>query len=202
MAPSARAEATTVPLSGGRPPTAGSSRAARGVPTILGLLTILGPAAMDLYLPVLPALAADLGASASAAQLTMTACLLGLALGQVVAGPLSDRYGRRRPLLAGLALFVIASAACAASASIAMLIGLRFVQGLAGAVGLVIAQAAGRDIYSGSRLTRYYGRIVVISGLAAIVAPVVGGQLAAVRVPRVSRCSCLLLMGAKLWSRR
>lgn len=150
----------------------------RGVPAILALLTILGPASMDLYLPVLPALARDLDASTSSAQLTMTTCLLGLALGQVVAGPVSDRYGRRRPLIVGLGIFVIASALCVLSTSAAVLIALRLVQGLAGAVGLVIAQAAGRDIYEGRQLTRYYGRIVVLSGLAAIIAPVIGGQLA------------------------
>lgn len=133
---------------------------------------------MDLYLPVLPALARDLDASTSSAQLTMTTCLLGLALGQMVAGPVSDRYGRRRPLLVGLGIFVIASALCVLSTSAAVLIALRLVQGLAGAVGLVIAQAAGRDIHEGRQLTRYYGRIVVLSGLAAIVAPVIGGQLA------------------------
>lgn len=159
-------------------PSARQAPVSRSVPAILALLTVLGPASMDLYLPVLPALARDLGASTSSAQLTMTTCLLGLALGQVVAGPVSDRYGRRGPLIVGLVIFVIASALCAFSTSAAVLIALRLVQGLAGAVGLVIAQAAGRDIYEGRQLTRYYGRIVVLSGLAAIVAPVIGGQLA------------------------
>ena len=159
-------------------PAPGAATVGRPVPLILALLTVLGPASMDLYLPVLPALARDLGSSTSSAQLTMTTCLLGLALGQVVAGPVSDRYGRRGPLIVGLVLFVVASALCALSTSVTVLVALRLVQGLAGAVGLVIAQAAGRDIYDGRRLTRYYGRIVVLSGLAAIVAPVVGGQLA------------------------
>lgn len=160
--------------------SSGAAAVTRGVPVILALLTVLGPASMDLYLPVLPALARDLGSSTSSAQLTMTTCLLGLALGQVLAGPVSDRYGRRRPLILGLVIFVIASALCAFSTSVAVLIALRLVQGLAGAVGLVIAQAAGRDIYEGRQLTRYYGRIVVLSGLAAIVAPVIGGPLATV----------------------
>ena len=106
----------------------------------------------------------------------------------MVAGPVSDRYGRRGPLIVGLVLFVVASALCAFSTSVAVLIALRLVQGLAGAVGLVIAQAAGRDIYEGKQLTRYYGRIVVLSGLAAIVAPVIGGQLAtAARLARLLR---------------
>ena len=170
---------TTASIAG--PDHTGASREPTGgrrVAVILALLVVLGPASMDLYLPVLPALARELGSSTSSAQLTMTTCLLGLALGQVVAGPVSDRYGRRRPLIAGLIVFVLASALCAFSDSVAVLIALRLLQGLAGAVGLVIAQAAGRDIYEGKQLTRYYGRIVVLSGLAAIVAPVIGGQLA------------------------
>jgi MFS transporter, DHA1 family, multidrug resistance protein len=158
--------------------TSATPAVSRTVPVILALLVVLGPASMDLYLPVLPALARDLGSSTSSAQLTMTTCLLGLALGQVIAGPVSDRYGRRRPLIVGLVTFVLASALCVFSTSVAALIAFRLVQGLAGAVGLVIAQAAGRDIYAGTQLTRYYGRIVVLSGLAAIVAPVIGGQLA------------------------
>ena len=147
---------------------------------VLAALTLLGPAAMDLYLPVLPTLARELAVPTSTAQLTMSMCLLGLAFGQVVAGPLSDRYGRRRPLIVGLVGFVAASLLCAVTDSSATLIVLRLAQGLTAATALVIAQAAGRDVYSGRSLTRYYGRIVVISGLAAIVAPVVGGQLAKV----------------------
>ena len=171
---------TATPIAGaGRlTPSPGATASSRRVSVILALLTVLGPASMDLYLPVLPTLARDLGASTSSAQLTMTTCLLGLALGQIAAGPVSDRYGRRGPLIVGLIVFVIASAMCAFSDSVAVLIACRLVQGLAGAVGLVIAQAAGRDIYQGRQLTRYYARIVVLSGLAAIIAPVIGGQLA------------------------
>ena len=145
---------------------------------ILAALTVFGPLSMDLYLPVLSNLATDLNTPTSAAQLTMTACLFGLAFGQLLAGPLSDRLGRRRPLIAGLLLYTAASLLCAVSTSIEALIAFRILQGLAGGVGLVIAQSAGRDIYEGTRLTRYYGRIIVLSGLAAIVAPVLGGLLA------------------------
>jgi DHA1 family bicyclomycin/chloramphenicol resistance-like MFS transporter len=133
---------------------------------------------MDIYLPALPALTDDLQATASAAQLTVSACLLGLAAGQLLAGPLSDRYGRRRPLLAGVVLFVAVSLLCALSPSVEALVAARFVQGVAGGVGVVIAQAAGRDLYSGGQLLRYYGRLTVLGGLAAIVGPVLGGQLA------------------------
>jgi MFS transporter, DHA1 family, multidrug resistance protein len=157
-----------------------SESGSRSLGAVLALLTIFGPISMDLYLPVLPALTRELGASTSAAQLTVTACLLGLALGQLVAGPASDRYGRRRPLLLGVAAFVSSSLLCAAAPTIATLVAAGFVQGLAGAVGIVIAQAAGRDLYSGGRLLRYYGRLTVLGGLAAVVGPVVGGQLAKV----------------------
>ncbi|MFT4186512.1 MAG: multidrug effflux MFS transporter [Micrococcaceae bacterium] len=141
-------------------------------------LTAFGPISMDLYLPVLPALTHELGTSTSTAQLTLTACLLGLGAGQLVAGPLSDRFGRRNPLLIGLTLYVIASALCAISPNIEILIAARLVQGLAGAVGIVLAQATGRDIYEGNALVRYYARLTVLAGLAAIVAPLMGGQLA------------------------
>lgn len=146
--------------------------------TLLLCLTIFGPLSMDLYLPVLPALTSDLDAATSVAQLTMTACLLGLAAGQVVAGPVSDRYGRRKPALVGIAAYGVMSALCAVSPSIEVLIAFRFLQGLAGAVGIVIAQAAGRDIYDGGALVRYYGKVSVVAGLAAIIGPLIGGQIA------------------------
>lgn len=149
----------------------------RPLATVLGLLTIFGPISMDLYLPVLPALTMALKSTTSVAQLTITACLLGLAIGQVVAGPLSDRLGRRMPLLIGVVAYTLTSVLCAVSPTAETLIIARFVQGLAGAVGIVIAQAAGRDVYSGGRLLRYYGRLTVLGGLAAIVGPVIGGQL-------------------------
>lgn len=152
----------------------------RSLAVVLCLLTVFGPISMDLYLPVLPALTTELDTTTSTAQLTITTCLLGLAIGQVIAGPLSDRFGRRKPLLVGVVAYIATSAACAASPTIEVLIAARFVQGLAGAVGIVIAQAAGRDLYSGGKLVRYYGRLTVIGGLAAIIGPVMGGQLAAV----------------------
>jgi MFS transporter, DHA1 family, multidrug resistance protein len=160
------------------PPKPGEAPRGRALGVVLCLLTVFGPISMDLYLPVLPALATDLGASTSAAQLTVTACLLGLAFGQVVAGPLSDRFGRRRPLLVGVVAYIVASALCAVAPTIETLVAARLVQGLAGAVGIVIAQAAGRDLFTGGRLLRYYGRLTVLAGLAAIVGPVIGGQLA------------------------
>jgi DHA1 family bicyclomycin/chloramphenicol resistance-like MFS transporter len=152
----------------------------RALAVVLSLLTVFGPISMDLYLPVLPALTGELRSATSTAQLTITACLLGLAVGQLVAGPMSDRFGRRRPLLVGVVAYVAVSLLCAASPTVETLVAARFVQGLAGGVGVVIAQAAGRDLYSGGRLMRYYGRLTVLGGLAAVVGPVIGGQLASV----------------------
>ena len=145
---------------------------------MLALLTICAPISMDLYLPVLPALTRDLGTSASMAQLTITACLIGLALGQVIVGPLSDRYGRRWPLLVGLSAFVLTTALCAMSPTIETLVLARLGQGLAAATGIVIAQASGRDLYSGRRLLAYYSQLAVLGGLAAITGPLLGSQLA------------------------
>ncbi|KAF2412373.1 Bcr/CflA family drug resistance efflux transporter [Microbacterium sp. B35-04] len=152
----------------------------RLLPTLLLLLTVFGPISMDLYLPALPALTTDLGASTSVAQLTVTACLVGLAAGQLLAGPLSDRFGRRGILLIGIVAYIATSALCAATPTVETLILARFVQGLAGGVGIVIAQAAGRDVYSGGALIRFYGRLTVAGGLAAIIGPLLGGLLTSV----------------------
>lgn len=155
-------------------------RTDRALPTLLLVLTVFGPISMDLYLPALPALTTELGAAASLAQLTVTACLIGLAGGQLIAGPLSDRFGRRGPALIGVAAYVLVSALCAASPTVELLVLARLAQGLAGGVGIVIAQAAGRDVYDGGRLIRFYGHLTVIGGLAAIVGPLLGGMLTAV----------------------
>lgn len=149
----------------------------RLLPSLLLLLTVFGPISMDLYLPALPALTVELGAATSIAQLTITACLIGLAAGQLVAGPLSDRFGRRSILLIGIVAYILTSLLCAISPTVELLIVARFVQGLAGGVGIVIAQAAGRDIYTGAHLIRFYGRLTVIGGFAAIVGPLLGGVL-------------------------
>ena len=144
---------------------------------LLGGLTAFGPLSIDMYLPGLPAIARDLGASESMIQLTLTACLIGLALGQVVAGPVSDAFGRRRPLLVGVAGYAIASLLCALAPSAPALVGLRLLQGLTGAAGIVIARAIVRDMYSGSAAARYFSRLILIMGLAPILAPVLGGQV-------------------------
>src|SRR5947209_20453693 len=108
---------------------------------LLGGLTAFGPLSIDMYLPALPAIARDLAASESVVQLTLTACLIGLALGQIVAGPLSDSLGRRRPLLIGVAGYVVVSLLCALAPSAWLLVALRPTPGLAGPAGIVIARA-------------------------------------------------------------
>lgn len=144
---------------------------------VLGALSALGPFSIDMYLPAFPALAREFGASPAQTQLTLSACLLGLSLGQLLAGPLSDAQGRRRPLLIGMGAYAAASLLCAFAPSIGALIALRFVQGFAGAAGIVIARAVVRDLYTGVDIARFFSVLMIVSGLAPILAPVLGGQV-------------------------
>ncbi|MBW1596523.1 multidrug effflux MFS transporter [Streptomyces sp. JJ38] len=144
---------------------------------ILGSLTALPPLSMDLYLPALPQVGEALGSSAAGVQLTLTTCLLGLALGQVVVGPMSDQFGRRRPLLVGMVCYVVASVACAVAPTIGTLTLFRLLQGLAGAAGIVIARAVVRDLFDGLAMARFFSTLMLISGTAPVLAPVFGGQL-------------------------
>ncbi|WP_372461429.1 multidrug effflux MFS transporter [Streptomyces clavuligerus] len=152
-------------------------RAGLLVTLVLGGLTALPPLSMDMYLPALPAVTESLSAPAATLQLTLTACLLGMALGQLVVGPMSDRWGRRRPLLAGMAVYVVATALCALAPSAGLLIGFRLLQGLAGAAGIVIARAVVRDLYEGEEMARFFSTLMLISGVAPVIAPVIGAQV-------------------------
>jgi DHA1 family bicyclomycin/chloramphenicol resistance-like MFS transporter len=147
------------------------------VTLLLGGLTATPPLAMDMYLPSLPEVTDSLRAPAATVQLTLTACLLGMALGQLVVGPMSDRWGRRRPLLAGLLVYVVATALCALAPTVEFLVGFRLVQGLAGAAGIVIARAVVRDLYDGVAMARFFSTLMLIGGVAPIVAPLIGGQI-------------------------
>jgi DHA1 family bicyclomycin/chloramphenicol resistance-like MFS transporter len=140
----------------------------------LGVLTAVGPFSLDTYLPAFPAIAADLHAGQQAVQLSLTACLVGLALGQLLVGPWGDRIGRRTPLLLGSLGFLLASVACALAPSIEFFIAARFMQGFTGAAGLVMARAVVRDLSSGRAATALYSQLAVVSGLAPVVAPVLG----------------------------
>jgi DHA1 family bicyclomycin/chloramphenicol resistance-like MFS transporter len=144
---------------------------------VLGTLAAFGPLSIDMYLPALPNLARDFHTNASLVQFSLTFFLLGLASGQLLAGPLSDVYGRRRPLLIGLIIYFAVSLLCVFSPSIWTFIGLRFIQGLAGSAGIVISRAIVRDLYSGPELTKFFALLALVNGLAPILAPVVGAQL-------------------------
>ncbi|MBP2630332.1 MAG: bcr [Firmicutes bacterium] len=150
------------------------------LPVILGALVAIGPLSIDMYLPALPQLASEFSTTASLVQMSLTACLLGMAVGQIFAGPLSDIQGRKKPLLIGLTIFSLASIACAFSTSIWALLGLRLIQGLAGSAGVVIARAIARDLYSGYELTKFFAMLMLVNGVAPIAAPVLGGQILAV----------------------
>ncbi|MDH6519496.1 DHA1 family bicyclomycin/chloramphenicol resistance-like MFS transporter [Streptomyces sp. SAI-135] len=158
-------------------PPAAVRRTGLLVTLLLGGLTATPPLAMDMYLPSLPEVTDSLRAPAATVQLTLTACLLGMALGQLVVGPMSDRWGRRRPLLAGLFVYVVATALCALAPNVEFLVGFRLVQGLAGAAGIVIARAVVRDLYDGVAMARFFSTLMLIGGVAPIVAPLIGGQI-------------------------
>ena len=158
-----------------RPATA--TRTSVRLVVVLGAVNAIGPLSIDMYLPAFPGIARGLGTSASQVQLTLTACVIGLALGQLVLGPLSDRLGRRLPLMAALVTYGAASVLCAVAPSAPVLIGLRFLQGLAGAGGVVIARAVVRDLYSGAAAVRLFSTLMLVTGLAPILAPLAGGQV-------------------------
>ena len=143
----------------------------------LGALSGFGPLCLDMYLPALPQLPTDLSSTAAAAQLTLSSCIIGLAVGQLITGPLSDRLGRRRPLLIGVAVFIVASAACAVVTTMPLMIALRFVQGAAGAAGIVVGRAVVADMFAGRAAAAYFSAIATINGIAPIAAPVIGGQV-------------------------
>ncbi|MCD7720700.1 MAG: multidrug effflux MFS transporter [Prevotellaceae bacterium] len=142
---------------------------------ILGNLTAFGPFVTDFYLPCLPRLTRDFGVTASLVQLSLTAGLAGLALGQVLVGPVSDKYGRKRPLVWSLLLFALATVGCMLSWGIAPLICFRLLQGLTGASSLVISRAMVSDMFTGDEEARYFALFSALLGVAPIVAPLVGG---------------------------
>ncbi|GAA2225575.1 multidrug effflux MFS transporter [Streptomyces indiaensis] len=171
---------------------------------LLGSLTAVPPLAMDMYLPSLPQVTRSLHAPAATVQLTLTACLAGMALGQLVVGPMSDRWGRRRPLLAGLAVFVVATVLCALAPTVELLVAFRLAQGLAGAAAIVIARAVVRDLYDGMAMARFFSTLMLISGVAPIVAPLIGGQVLRVTDWRgvfVVLTVIGVLIGVLVWTR-
>lgn len=147
------------------------------IASILGTLAAFGPLSIDMYLPALPDLANDFHTNPSFVQLSLTFFLLGLSSGQLLAGPLSDVYGRRKPLLIGLSIYFVVSILCVFSPSIWAFVVLRLIQGMAGAAGVVISRAIVRDLYAGPELTRFFSLLSLVNGIAPILAPVIGAQL-------------------------
>jgi DHA1 family bicyclomycin/chloramphenicol resistance-like MFS transporter len=144
---------------------------------LLAGLTAIGPLTTDMYLPSLPDISRVFGASAAQVELTISAYLVGFAVGQLIYGPISDRYGRKPVLLAAIAVFCLASLACVMSASIGMLIAARAVQALGGCGGVVLARAIVRDLYSGARAGRELSLMAMVMALAPVIAPIIGGSL-------------------------
>lgn len=148
------------------------------IAAVLGLLAAFGPLSIDMYLPALPAIGEALGGGMEGAQATLAAFFLGMAAGQLVHGPLADRYGRRRPLFAGLILYTLASVACALATDMGWLIALRLLQALGACAGMVIARAVVRDLAERFDPVRMMARLMLVMGAAPILAPLLGGWVA------------------------
>ncbi|WP_241183234.1 MFS transporter [Klebsiella michiganensis] len=145
---------------------------------VLGLLSAVAALSTDMYLPLFPAIASDLHTTPDKVQLSITAFMVGLGIGQLFIGPLSDHYGRRRLLLGGMTLLTIASLAGAISANIQLLIVTRFFQGLGGAAGIVLSRAIISDLCPGTKAARYFNLVLAIQGIAPVIAPLLGGVAA------------------------
>ena len=170
----------------------------------LGMLTAITPLATDLYLPALPIMPGELNTTASNIQMTIGIMTFGVALGQLFGGPISDTMGRKVPLIIGNLLCVISSIICAYAPSIEILLLGRFLQGLTGSVGVVIAKAIARDFASGQELTKLFALLMMVNGLAPVLSPLVGGQLLLFTTWRIifvilAVFSAILLVGSFLF---
>jgi DHA1 family bicyclomycin/chloramphenicol resistance-like MFS transporter len=168
---SAATESTDAPVAADAPDRSAYTRFV----LVLGALISLGPLTIDMYIPAFPEIAADLDATGSQVQLTLTGMLLGLAVGQLVIGPLSDMFGRRLPLMVGLVVHAVVSVACSFAPTVEVLSGLRLLQGFSGAAVSVTAMAMVRDRFEGVAMARAMARLILVIGLAPIIAPSLGG---------------------------
>jgi MFS transporter, DHA1 family, multidrug resistance protein len=146
---------------------------------ILGALAALGPFAIDMYLPGFPAIAKDLRTDISHVALSLTSYFVGISVGQLIYGPLVDRFGRKKPLLIGLSIFIVASIGCALAPSVEWLIGLRLLLALGGCVGMVASRAVVRDVFPVSEIPKVYSMLMLVMGVAPIIAPTIGGFVTA-----------------------
>lgn len=144
---------------------------------ILGALAALGPFSIDTYLPGFPKIAADLDATISQVSLTLTSYFIGISVGQLIYGPLLDRYGRKKPLMVGLGLYFITSVTCIFVPGIQALIGLRLLQALGGCVGMVATRAIVRDRFEVREIARVFSSLILVMGVAPIIAPTIGGYI-------------------------
>ncbi|WP_178945417.1 multidrug effflux MFS transporter [Kocuria sp. TGY1127_2] len=142
---------------------------------LLGTLTGIAPLGTDMYLAAFPQMTQDLGTAASLVQLTLSAFMAGLAMGQIIIGPLSDQWGRRRPLVICSFICVLATMGCALAPTVHLLIGLRFLMGFTGAAGLVLARSAITDLTEGHQTARYMNFMMMINGISPVLAPTLGG---------------------------
>lgn len=144
---------------------------------VIGIVSAFGPFVTDFYLPALPVLAGYFDTTASLVQLSLTFSMVGLGVGQLVIGPLSDKYGRKRPLMASLVLFCISTTGCLYASDIYVFIFFRLLQGLSGAGGVVISKSIATDLYEGRELARFFSMLGSVQGIAPVCAPVLGGML-------------------------
>jgi DHA1 family bicyclomycin/chloramphenicol resistance-like MFS transporter len=144
---------------------------------VLGALVALGPLTIDMYLPALPTIVGDLATTDAAVQLTLTGTLVGLALGQLLVGPLSDTFGRRRPLLVGVGVHVLASLLCLVAPNVEVLGALRLLQGVGAAAASVVAMAIVRDLFVGRAAATLFSRLMLVLGVAPVLAPTIGGEV-------------------------
>ncbi len=146
---------------------------------VLGALMACAPLAIDMYLPSIPTLERELGARSGQALFTLAAYFIGMAIGQAFYGPLADRFGRKPPLYAGMVLFVLGSVACALAPTLESLVAARFVQAVGGSAGMVIALAMVRDLFDPKTSARVFSQVVLVMGVAPVLAPLVGGYILA-----------------------
>ncbi len=143
----------------------------------LGVLAALAPLSTDMYLPALPVMNESFPVETSMIQMTLTMTMIGMAVGQVFAGPISDMLGRKRPLEIGMTLFAISSAGCVFAEDIYIFLAFRLFQGLSGSIGIIVARSVARDVSDGPELTKIFSMLMLVNGLAPILAPVIGGQI-------------------------
>ncbi len=144
---------------------------------ILGALCTISPFSIDMYLPGFPAIAKDLGTTIDQIQLSLTSYLIGISLGQLIYGPLLDRFGRKLPLYAGLLVYILASVGCAFTNSVESLIVMRFIQAIGGCAGMVAAQALVRDLFPVNKTAQAYSLLVLVIAVSPMIAPAVGGYV-------------------------